>query len=92
MDTMSYSDPFVVMFKQVGNVWQQIGKTEVIHDTLNPQFVTKVAVDFHFEQSERFKVEVYDSDDDSQQTKNLSAHDFIGSLEFSMHEVVTSRD
>ena len=37
-------------------------------------------VDFHFEQSEVYKVEVYDSDDDSQQTKNLSAHDFIGSL------------
>lgn len=37
-----------------------------------------------------FKVEVYDSDDD--QAKNLSAHDFIGALEFQMHEVVTSRD
>ena len=47
-------------------------------------------VDFHFEQSESFKVEVYDSDDD--QSRDLSKHDFIGALEFQMHEVVTSRD
>jgi len=71
-------------------MWQQIGKTEIIHDNLNPEFVTKILVDFHFEQQEVFKVEVYDSDDD--QAKSLSAHDFIGRLEFQMHEVVTSRD
>ena len=46
----------------------------------------------HFEQSEKFKAQVYDSDDDSQQVKNLGAHDFIGELLFSMHEVVTARD
>ena len=92
MDTMSQSDPFVVMYKQQGNMWQKLGTTEVIHDNLNPEFVKKIMVDFHFEQSEKFKVEVYDSDDDSQLTKNLSAHDFIGALEFSLHEVVTARD
>lgn len=80
MDTMSYSDPFCVLFKQAGNMWQQIGKTEIIHDNLNPEFVTKTMVDFHFEQQEVFKVEVYDSDDDK--AKNLAAHDFIGALEF----------
>ena len=49
MDTMSYSDPFVVFFKQSGNLWQKIGITEVIHDNLNPEFVKKILVDFHFE-------------------------------------------
>lgn len=92
MDAMSYSDPFVVFYKQTGRMWQKIGQTEVIHDTLNPQFVKKVMVDFHFEQSEVFKVEVYDSDDDSQQTQDLSKHDFIGMLQFQLHEVVTARD
>jgi len=92
MDTLSESDPFVVMYKQSGNLWQKLGTTEVIHDTLNPQFVKKILVDFHFEQSEVYKVEVYDSDDDSQQTQDLSKHDFIGSLTFQLHEVVTGRD
>ena len=66
MDTMSYSDPFCVMYKQQGRMWQRIGQTEIIHDNLNPEFVKKIMVDFHFEQSEQFKVEVYDSDDDKQ--------------------------
>ena len=46
---MSYSDPFVVMFKRQGNLWQKLGQTEIIHDNLSPQFVTKIMVDFHFE-------------------------------------------
>ena len=69
-----------------------IGKTEVIHDNLNPEFVLKVTTDFHFEQKEEFKAEVYDSDDNKQQVKNLGAHDYIGYLEFTLHEVVTARD
>ena len=80
MDTMSLSDPFVVFYKRQGNVWQQLGRTEIIHDNLNPRWVKKIMVDFHFEQQEQFKIEVYDSDDDK--TKNLNGQDFIGSLEF----------
>ena len=92
LDTFSKSDPFIVMYKQVGNRWSMIGKTEVIHDNLNPEFVKKILVDFHFEQTEMFKVEVYDSDDDSQQVRKLENHDYIGALEFKLHEVVTARD
>jgi len=65
MDTFSKSDPFCVFYKKTGNRWQILGKTEVIHDNLNPEFVTKIMADFHFERKEEFKVEVYDSDDDS---------------------------
>ncbi len=72
----------MVFFKQSGSLWQKIGQTEVIHDNLNPEFVKKIIVDFHFEQSENYKLEVYDSDDDTQVTQDLSKHDFIGSLEF----------
>ena len=66
--------------------------TEVIHDNLSPAWVKKIQVDFHFEQQEQYKVEVYDSDDDSQQVQDLSKHDFIGYLEFQLHEVNTARD
>jgi hypothetical protein len=34
---------------------------------------------------------VYDSDDD-RNLQNLQKHDFIGELEFSLHEIVTTRD
>ena len=65
MDTFSKSDPFCVLYHQVSNKWQMLGKTEVIHDTLDPAFVKKILVDFHFEQKQQYKIEVYDSDDDS---------------------------
>ena len=65
MDTTSESDPFVVLYKKINREWKQIGNTEIIHDNLNPQFVKKILVDYHFEEQEFFKVEVYDSDDDS---------------------------
>ena len=90
MDTFSKSDPFAILFRKVGNVWNRIGQTEVIHDNLNPEWVTKVTVDFHFEQQERFKIQVFDSDDD-RNLQNLQNHDFIGELEFTLHEVVTTR-
>ena len=97
-DTMSLSDPFVVLFKKQGIIWQEIDRTEIIHNNQSPQWDKKILVDFHFEQQEEFKVEqqeefkveIYDSVND--QTRNLEDHDFIGSLEFQMHEVVTSGD
>ena len=92
MDTFSKSDPFAIFYKHQGNGWQKMGATEIIHDNLNPKWITKVIIDFHFEQNEKFKVEVYDSDNDKQQVSNLGSHDFIGELQLTMHEVVTSRD
>ena len=65
--------------------------TEVIMDNLNPAWVKSFDVQYHFEQRENYKVEVYDVDD----LKNLQKfanHDFVGSLEFTIHEVVTCRD
>jgi hypothetical protein len=87
-DTFSLSDPCLVLFRLQGNVWVKIGQTEIIHDTLCPSFVTKITVDYYFEQQERFKVEVFDIDNDKQ-VNNLSLHDFLGSLEFQLHDVVT---
>jgi len=69
MDTFSKSDPFLVMYMQKGNSWVKLGQTEIIHDNLSPQWVTKIMAEFHFEQNDRYKVEVYDSDDDK--SKNL---------------------
>ena len=44
-------------------MWQKLGQTEVIHDNLNPEFVKKIIVDYHFEETEWYKIEVYDEDD-----------------------------
>jgi len=46
---------------------------------------------YHFEALEKFRVEVYDCDD-GQDLNNYSQHDFLGGLDFTLHEVVTARD
>ena len=91
LDTFTRTDGMVVFYKQVGNQWQKLGMTEVIMDNLNPQWVKSFDVQYHFEKRENFKVEVYDVDDEKN-VNNLAGHDFAGSIEFSVHEVVTCRD
>mmetsp|Transcript_31979 Transcript_31979/g.23135 ORF Transcript_31979/g.23135 Transcript_31979/m.23135 type:complete len:131 (+) Transcript_31979:247-639(+) len=68
-----------------------MGQTEVVHDNLNPEFIETVETQYHFETMERFRVEVYDCDN-AGNINDLSAHDFIGGLDFTLHEVVTARD
>ena len=72
-------------------MWYEVGRTEVIMDNLNPKFVKSFSVDYHFEEHQKFKVEVYDVDD-FDKAAPLSSHDFIGELEFMLHEVVTTRN
>jgi hypothetical protein len=68
-----------------------IGKTEVIWDSPNPNFVTQFEVDFKFEENQEMLVEAYDMDDDKN-PNNLSKQDFIGSANFQLAQVVNSMD
>ena len=40
-----------------------IGRTEVVSDDSNPQFVWNITVDFLFEEIQLFRFEIYDCDD-----------------------------
>lgn len=48
-DTFTKSDPFVVLFENKTGTWEEIDRTEVIKDNLNPAFVKSFVVDYHFE-------------------------------------------
>ena len=91
MDTFSKSDPFLILYKQSGNQWLKLGRTEVIHDNLSPVWVTQITAEYHFEQQERFKLEVYDVDNE-EQVENRATPEFCGRFEFQLHEVVTCID
>ena len=41
-----------------------IGKTEVIWDSPNPDFVTQFEVDYKFEEIQEMLIEAYDMDDE----------------------------
>jgi hypothetical protein len=55
LDTFSLSDPQVIMYmkdtKQTS--WNEIGRTEIIWNNLNPNFVKTIIVDYHFESNNR---------------------------------------
>lgn len=79
----------VVLSKKEGNMWREVGKTEVIMDNLDPKWVKNFEVAYHFEKREYYKVVVYDIDDFNN-LNNYSGHDVVGSIEFAIHEVVTA--
>jgi C2 domain len=71
--------------------WIEIGKSEVVKDSLNPRFIKGFQIEYRFEERQKFKIAIYDVDDFAD-PNNLASHDFIGELEFLLHEVVTARN
>ena len=69
----------------------KIGRTECIYDNFNPIFVTNFSVDYYFEETQTFLIEVYNMNDGTQ-PENLQAQEYIGNLEYQLHQVVTARD
>uniref|UniRef100_A0A8C1PA74 Copine 8 n=2 Tax=Cyprinus carpio TaxID=7962 RepID=A0A8C1PA74_CYPCA len=88
-DTFSKSDPICVLYTQgIGNKeWREFGRTEVIDNTLNPDFVRKFILDYFFEERQNLKFDLYDVDSKS---TNLSKHDFLGQACCTLGEVVGS--
>lgn len=89
MDITSKSDPLCVLYlKQFASTeYREVGRTEVIWNTLNPDFVKKFVLDYFFEESQKLKFELYDVDS---LTDDLSKHDFLGRAECSLAEIVSS--
>lgn len=82
-DILSKSDPYCVVYMRES--WQEqyyeITRTEVIKDTLNPQWVKKVNLDFKFETMQKIRFEV--RDEDSQ------GYDFLGQYETTVGDLVS---
>nr|XP_048692248.1 copine-8 isoform X3 [Caretta caretta] len=89
-DTFSKSDPICVLYTQgIGSKeWREFGRTEVIDNTLNPDFVRKFIMDYFFEERENLRFDLYDVDSKS---PNLSKHDFLGQVFCTLGEIVGSQ-
>uniref|UniRef100_A0A3Q2X508 Copine Va n=2 Tax=Pseudocrenilabrinae TaxID=318546 RepID=A0A3Q2X508_HAPBU len=75
-DTFSKSDPLVVLYTQGVETkqWREFGRTEVIDNTLNPDFVRKYILDYFFEEKQNLRFDVYDIDSKS---PDLAKHDCL---------------
>lgn len=82
-DTFSKSDPFAVVFMK--EPWQdqyyEIARTETIDDTLNPQWVKKVLVDYNFETIQKIRFEILE--------KDRQSDDFLGFFETTLSDLVS---
>ncbi|KFD67895.1 LOW QUALITY PROTEIN: hypothetical protein M514_10381, partial [Trichuris suis] len=86
-DVFSKSDPMCVMFKKAEQGdWQEAGRSEVVRNNLNPDFVHKFTIDYEFEARQPLKFEIYDVDSAS---AKLEKHDFLGRVECTLAELVS---
>lgn len=82
-DVTSKSDPQVSLFILVNSNWKLIGKTEVVEESLNPNFITSIPVEYHFNTTQTLKAEVHDIDKDKQ--------NFLGQAIFDLNTLVGTK-
>ena len=63
-DVFSKSDPLCVIFEafhsaSAGLQYGEIGRTECVKNCLNPEWNTKIILDYMFEERQRMKFEMY---------------------------------
>ncbi|KAM8731211.1 copine-3-like isoform 1-T1 [Acanthopagrus schlegelii] len=88
-DTFSKSDPLCVLYmSSSGPHWCEIGRTEKIENCLSPQFSKTFVIDYYFEMVQKLRFEVYDIDSANCSLQNA---DFLGELECTLGQVVSSR-
>ncbi|NXV74621.1 CPNE9 protein, partial [Atlantisia rogersi] len=88
MDTFSKSDPVVVLFVQGSgsSEWKEFGRTEVIDNTLNPDFVRKFVLDYYFEEKQNLRFDPLGS-----HSAVLGMQDFLGQAFVALGEVIGSQ-
>jgi hypothetical protein len=88
-DILSKSDPVCVLYiKGGGSSWLEFARTERLQDTLNPVWNKKFIIDYKFEERQVLKFSIYDIDSES---SRLEDHDFLGSTEASLGEIVAAQ-
>lgn len=99
LDVLSKSDPQIFVFQKSLQVpppgqtgreyWLELGRTEVIRDSLNPRFTKPIVLDYYFEHVQTLCIVVVDSDSTDPKSP-LSAHDYLGCVETTLGNIVSS--
>uniref|UniRef100_A0A8C5CSU9 Copine 3 n=1 Tax=Gadus morhua TaxID=8049 RepID=A0A8C5CSU9_GADMO len=88
-DIGSKSDPLcVLLMSSKEGHWYEVGRTEQVQNCLSPKFAKKFVVDYYFEIVQKLQFGIYDIDN---KTVDLSDDDFLGQLECTMGQVVSSK-
>ncbi|KAK9919705.1 hypothetical protein M0R45_028286 [Rubus argutus] len=95
-DIMSKSDPMVVVnIKKGEGKLEELGRTEVMLNSLNPAWIEKITVSYQFEFMQPLIFHVYDIDTKyhnvNVKTLNLKDQDFLGEGSCVLSEIVTKQ-
>ncbi|XP_075505134.1 protein BONZAI 1-like [Primulina tabacum] len=93
-DVFSKSDPMAVLYmKGTDGLLQELGRTEVVLNSLNPKWIRKHIVTYQFEMVQNFVVRVYDVDtqfhDVDVKALKLEEQQFLGESSCSLSQIVT---
>ncbi|KAF8354611.1 nra-1, partial [Pristionchus pacificus] len=88
-DIDSVSDPFcVVSSTQAGMIrsrkWKEAGRTETINNTLDPDWATKIQLEYNFGEQQRLLFEVFDKG-------NKGKHTRLGQATILLHEIIGAK-
>ncbi|CAG5116628.1 unnamed protein product [Candidula unifasciata] len=88
-DILSKSDPCVVlhMSNRAGRL-EEVGRTEILTNTLNPTFARPIRVRYNFGDVQRVVIKVYDVDKISELPKE---EDLLGQMECTLGQIVANR-
>lgn len=89
VDIVTVSDPICVLFTfdNAKQQWTEFGRTEVIWNNLNPEWITFFTIMYVFEIKQELKFCVYDVDDNK---TDLKKQKLIGEVETDLASIVTS--
>lgn len=96
-DITSKSDPMVVLFaKKRDGKLEEVGRTEVILNNLNPTWIQKITISYQFEMVQPLVFHVYDVDTNfhNKPVKSLKLKDqeFLGEANCVLSEIVTRQN
>ncbi|KAI3863656.1 hypothetical protein MKW98_031248 [Papaver atlanticum] len=97
MDMFSKSDPMTIVYaKRTDGMLEEIGRTEVIMNSLDPVWITKVSTVYQFEIVQPLVFRVYDIDSKYHKmplkTLKLDEQDFLGEATCALSEIVTKHN
>nr|KJB80803.1 hypothetical protein B456_013G115900 [Gossypium raimondii] len=94
LDITSKSDPMAVLYvKKMDGTLEELGRTEVILNSLNPAWIDKIHAAYQFEIVQNLVFHVYDVDTKYHnipvKALNLNEQDFLGETTCVLSEIVT---
>ncbi|XP_068612749.1 copine-4-like [Brachionichthys hirsutus] len=88
-DARSKPDPCIILNMKSHGQWMEVDRTEVIRSCVNPTYSKVFTLDFHFEEVQRLRFELYDINGGS--CNGLKETGLLGSVECTLGQIISQR-